>query len=169
LPLVASRWAKMGQQPQPPQTPQAQAGDWGTAQLSPKTGIIMGCNGLQWAATCNMRHGAAMGCIDRPQIGSDQTKRAQQPIVDPNCVLGQPLRPARKLPGSRSRGAYEARGATRNFRTEVGSSTRRHPVAQRARLLRPGSSVFSLQTGPAFLHKPIFTIWPDLVPIHDSD
>jgi hypothetical protein len=28
---------------------------------------------------------------------------------------------------SRSRGTYEARGATRNFRTEVGSSTRRIP------------------------------------------
>ena len=53
-----------------------------------------------------------------------------EPIVDPNCVLGQPLRPARKRPGSRSRGAYEARGATRNLPTEVGSSTRRHPVAR---------------------------------------
>jgi hypothetical protein len=54
-----------------------------------------------------------------------------EPIVDPNCVLGQAQRPARKRPGSRSRGASEARGATRNFRTEVGSSTRRHPVARR--------------------------------------
>jgi hypothetical protein len=34
-----------------------------------------------------------------------------EPIVDPNCALGQPLRPARKRPGSRSRGAYEARVA----------------------------------------------------------
>jgi hypothetical protein len=54
-----------------------------------------------------------------------------EPIVDPNCVLGQALRPARKRPGSRSRGAYEARGATRNFRTEVGSSTRRHAASRR--------------------------------------
>jgi hypothetical protein len=56
-----------------------------------------------------------------------------EPIVDPNCVLGQPLQPARKRksPGSRSTGAYDARGATRNFRTEVGSSTRRHPAARR--------------------------------------
>jgi hypothetical protein len=65
-----------------------------------------------------------------------------EPIVDQNCVLGQPLRPVRKRPGSRSRGAYEvsyeARStwrhtphATRNSRTEVGSSTRRHPVARR--------------------------------------
>jgi hypothetical protein len=53
------------------------------------------------------------------------------PIAEQNFVLCQPLRPARKRAGSWSRGTYEARGATRNFRTEVGSSTRRHPVARR--------------------------------------
>jgi hypothetical protein len=41
-----------------------------------------------------------------------------------NNALRQPLRPARKRGVSRSRGMYEARGATRNFQTEVGSSTR---------------------------------------------
>jgi hypothetical protein len=46
------------------------------------------------------------------------------------------LRESEPEAGSWSRGAneYEARGATRNFRTEVGSSTRRRPVARRPAL-----------------------------------
>jgi hypothetical protein len=58
-------------------------------------------------------------------------QRGDPLFVDQKFVLCQPLRPARKRAGSWSRGTYEARGATRNFRTEVGSSTRRHPVARR--------------------------------------
>jgi hypothetical protein len=84
-----------------------------------------------WERQCVLTfHSSAASCSrggGRPSIPIIQN----EPIVDPNCVLGQPLRPARKRPSNRSRGAYEARGATRNFRTEVGSSTRRHPVARR--------------------------------------
>jgi hypothetical protein len=64
-------------------------------------------------------------------LGTQSSFELNKPTVEQNFVLCQLLRPARKRAGSRSRGAYEARGATRNFRTEVGSSTRRHPVARR--------------------------------------
>jgi hypothetical protein len=62
-----------------------------------------------------------------------------KPIVEQNFVLGQPLRPARKRAGSRSRGTYEARGAARNFRTGVGSSTL-HTAASRRPALSSGEA-----------------------------
>jgi hypothetical protein len=90
------------------------------------------------AVLCAVRGGVVQ--VRRPDFFVLIPIIQNEPTVDPNCVLGQPLRPARKRPGSRSRGAYEARGATRNFRTEVGSrlsSTRRHPVARRSAAERP--------------------------------
>jgi hypothetical protein len=91
---------------------------------------------LGWALEGDKKSPAKMPAPPRRGNSRPQAKQTRSGAETTNNAPQQPLRAAatcakasRQI--SRSTGAHEARGATRNFRTEVGSSTRRHPVARR--------------------------------------
>jgi hypothetical protein len=97
--------------------------------------VVM-CRGI----SCSEHFPGQLAVVRVPPPPSGVGATARHHRASPQCAeltarditfsgLGRPA--ARKRAGSRSRGTYEARGATRIFRTDVGSSTRRHPVARR--------------------------------------
>jgi hypothetical protein len=90
----------------------------------------------------------------------------------PTWPLGRlvrwPVAPTGTGDGSSAPPPYRGLPAGRGLRPRVFSAHRPGPQLQvhapaRAVTARPLAKRF--QTGPAFLHMPIFTIWPDLVPI----
>jgi hypothetical protein len=69
----------------------------------------------------------------------DQRMHPQWTRNNRTAAAATTCQPAESEPaaGRVARKTYEARGATQNFRTEVGSSTRRHRVARRSAAERP--------------------------------
>jgi hypothetical protein len=77
------------------------------ARNGSKTGLDAPCCWLLLAAAgCYMTAAGCSMLATGSHLASDPIHTTKKPIVEQNCVWGQPLRPAPKRAGSRSRGTY---------------------------------------------------------------